>query len=344
MQKKSKLKFVGNSLLLLIIIAIIIYVLKNSLHDIIWQLRQTDIEILIGVVILGMAYQMIEGVNIARITQFFQKSFTWKDGFFCAAYVVFYRVISFGSGTSVSEIVYYHKKGVQTSEGIGIAAMHLINYKIAVMLFAIIGLVFQLPELYHHAPKMIPFILLGVAVTFVVVFAIIFLSSNQKVHVWLIEKVKKHLKKEKWLKRLEKVNEQIFSLRRAIKSITEDHLGIVKLLAINVVKLVFWYSIPFFVLRDSHDFSFFLIFSLMSFTTVLSGVIPAPAGIGSFEFVYMFLFHPLVGTVDAAASMLLYRFASYMLPFLIGMIYVLVTKRRQMREEFELIKEENTKE
>ena len=103
--------------------------------------------------------------------------------------------------------------------------------------------------------------------------------------------------------------------------------------------------ISYLVLRGDHpQLGFFLSFGLTSFAVILAGSIPTPAGIGSFEFVYLLLFSPIVGTVDAASSMLLYRFASYVWPFLIVLIYFLVDKRRAIHSELKEIKEEPTKE
>ncbi len=60
---------------------------------------------------------------------------------------------------------------------------------------------------------------------------------------------------------------------------------------------------PYIFFVENHpNIDFLLTFSFISFAVVLSGVIPTPAGIGSFEFVYLLLFKPLVGTVDAVSS------------------------------------------
>ena len=52
--------------------------------------------------------------------------------------------------------------------------------------------------------------------------------------------------------------------------------------------------------------------------TALSGVIPAPGGVGAVEFIFVLLFTPLTGKAAAASGMLIYRFATYILPFLLG--------------------------
>ncbi len=83
---------------------------------------------------------------------------------------------------------------------------------------------------------------------------------------------------------------------------------------------------------------FLLTFSFISFAVVLSGVIPTPAGIGSFEFVYLLLFRPLVGTVDAFSSLLLYRFSSFILPFIYGLFYVIADRRKVIKQEIQDVK------
>ena len=48
----------------------------------------------------------------------------------------------------------------------------------------------------------------------------------------------------------------------------------------------------------------------------------------------------MVGTVDAASSMLLYRFATFIWPFVIGFVYVILEKRKTMSAELEELKNE----
>lgn len=93
------------------------------------------------------------------------------------------------------------------------------------------------------------------------------------------------------------------------------------------------------LLVENHPtIDFLLTFSFISFAVVLSGVIPTPAGIGSFEFVYLLLFRPLVGTVDAFSSLLLYRFSSFILPFIYGLFYVIADRRKVIKQEIQDVK------
>ena len=64
---------------------------------------------------------------------------------------------------------------------------------------------------------------------------------------------------------------------------------------------------------------------LMAVVYMLAGVIPAPSGIGSLEFVFWLFFSPSVGGQAAISAILVFRFATWFMPFVMGA--VLVTAR-----------------
>lgn len=338
MGKKGKL--ILNVLLLVVVIGIILYVIQNSLGEIFNQIIHTAPPILMMVVLLGLLYQIVEGRGIAVMAKPFQKDFTALDGLFASCYIAFYRVISFGSATAISEVLYYRKKGLKSSQGVGVEAVHMMMYKAAVLTMSIFGLIIQFSMFYENAPSMIPFILAGMGLTAVIIVVLLAFSVSIQLQVWLMLWCNRFIHKPKWRDKVDNLNLQIYSLRETVQELTHDRSALIRIYTLNLFKLVFWYSIPYVVLINQQSVDFLLIFSLTGFAVILAGVIPAPAGIGSFEFVYLLLFKPIVGTVDAVSSMLLYRFASYVLPFLIGMVYVAVDKRKQLKLEVAAIKKE----
>lgn len=339
MKGKSKSKILLNSLLMVVVIGVIFYVMDNSLSDIFAQLMDTSWTVVAAIVLLGVGYQIVEGRSIKEITQYFNQDFTTTDGFFTSCYVAFYRVISFGTGTLLSEIYFYKKKGLAVSQGVGVTALHMIMYKSAVIFLSVVGLIIQFSMFYEHAPKMIPFILAGVILTLVIIGALLILSSSLNLQVLLIKLANKYFKRPKLRTWVDNCNLQIYSLRETVQTITKDRSALLRIFAWNVLKLLFWYVIPYLVLVVNHpDIDFLLVVSFTSFAVILSGVFPTPAGIGPFEFVYLLLFKPLVGNVDAISSVLLYRFGSFVLPFLIGMVYVLVEKRKELRVDLQGVK------
>lgn len=339
MKMNAKGKFILNLVALLAIFVVMIYVIQNSLAEILAELTATKPIILIGVIGLGLAYQFFEGWSIQEIVRSFSTSFRRYDGMVTAWYVAFYRVVTFGVGTLISEVNFYTRKGLKVSQSMGVTSLHMIMYKLAMLTYAIIGLVIQFSLFYTRAPRMIPLILLGMVMTTAIILFFLLISISINLHVWFIQMSDKLFKTTKMRNLIDRCNLQIYSLRETVASILHDRTALIRIYLLNIIKLAMWYLIPYIILIDNHpEIDFLLVFSLISFTLILAGVIPSPAGIGAFEFVYLFLFSPLVGTVDAISSMLLYRFASYVLPFFLGFVQVLIDRKNVLSNEFEEMK------
>lgn len=322
-------------------IGVIIFVIRDSLSDIFTELGKTSLPVLLGVTGLGVISQIIEGYTIKNIAGEFNPEFTVRDGFFASAYATFYRVITFGTGSIVSEVIYYHKKNLKYSEGTGTSALRMITYKIALIVWALVFLVVKSDAIQEHIANGIFLVLAGILVTLLIISSLLVLSLNINAQVLLVIICNRLFKRQKLRDIVDKVNNQVYSLRGAIQAFIRDRNSVIRVFFSNMAKLVVWYVLPFFILVQDHpDIDIWLTIALISFTVIIGGVLPAPGGIGGFEFVYVLLFRNVVGRVDAVSSLLLYRYATYLLPFLIGMVYVLVNKQRQINHEIKEAKKE----
>lgn len=250
-------------------------------------------------------------------------------------------MITFGTGSIVSEVIYYHKKELTYSEATGTSALRMITYKIALMVWALVFLVIKSSAIQAHIANGIFLVLAGVLVTLLIISSLLVLSLNINAQVLFVIICNRLFKRQKLRDIVDQLNNQVYSLRGAIKTFIRDRNAVIRVFCSNMAKLVVWYSLPFFILvKDYPDIDIWLTVALISFTVILGGVLPAPGGIGGFEFVYVLLFRNVVGKVDAVSSLLLYRYATYLLPFLIGMIYVLFNKQRQINHEIKEAKKE----
>lgn len=99
----------------------------------------------------------------------------------------------------------------------------------------------------------------------------------------------------------------------------------------DLVKLAFWYGIPYVVFYKTGEITLPQTLAVTSLSVMLAAVLPSPAGIGSTEFVFTLLFAAVAGTGAAGSASLLYRFATFVFPFLVGMIIV-IRRRIGMRK------------
>lgn len=337
--KGAKTKIALNLFLLIGIFAIIYYLINQSFADIFAELLSTSFIVLVAAFLLGTIYQVAEGRSIKEIAQPFEPTFSTWDGFWTSCYIAFYRIVSFGTGTLISEIYFYNKKGMKYSQGAGVTALHMIMYKLAVITYAIIGLIIQFSLFYSKGPNMIWFIIAGIILTGLIIAFLLMVSMSLNLQIFFVSISNKLFRSERIRGWVDTCNTQIYSLRETVQTIVKDRTALLRIYFWNMVKLIFWYIMPYLFLVENHPtIDFLLTFSFISFAVVLSGVIPTPAGIGSFEFVYLLLFRPLVGTVDAVSSLLLYRFSSFILPFIYGLCYVIADRRRVIKQEIQDVK------
>ena len=188
---------------------------------------------------------------------------------------------------------------------------------------------------------MIWFIIAGIVLTGLIIAFLLLISISLNLQIFFASVSNKLFKSQRLRKWVDTCNTQIYSLRETVQTIVKDRTALLRIYFWNMLKLLFWYVMPYIFLVENHpNIDFLLTFSFISFAVVLSGVIPTPAGIGSFEFVYLLLFKPLVGTVDAVSSLLLYRFSSFILPFIYGFFYVVADRRKVLKKEIKEVKRE----
>jgi uncharacterized membrane protein YbhN (UPF0104 family) len=339
--KNTKTKLFLNILLSAIILFVIFYLVEHSLGAIFAELLSTSWWVLIAVVVLGTVYQITEGKVIKSLAEIFTPDFSTKDGFWASCYVAFYRIVSFGTGTLISEVYFYNKKGLPFSKGIGVTTLHMIIYKIAVITYAVIGLILQFLLFPDRSSKLFFFILAGIVLTMIIIAFLLMLSMSLNLQILFVFLTDKFIKQPAIREKIDNWNLHIYSLREAMAAVIKNKTTFWQIYVWNLLKLAIWYIIPYITLIENHpNIDFLVTFSYISFAVVLSGVLPTPSGIGSFEFVYMLLFRPVVGTVDSASSLLLYRFSTFVLPFVYGFFYVLGEKRKEIQMNISEAKKE----
>lgn len=320
------MKFIFKLFLLITLLAFLGYYLRASFSDIFKELGETSLWLLMLVTALGIAYQYLEGKMVKETIAPFSKTFTTINGMMASCYAAFYRVITFGTGTIFAEINFYHRKKLTLSQSVGIAILRFILFKVASLTIALIALIVSFKDLYQFSPSFVWVLIIGILINIALSGGLLIAALSIKLQISLVNVCHRFLKNEKAREAVDRGNLQINALRKMLHEMMGNKSVLFKVYFWSLVRILVWFIIPYVCLRDNHpDLNFFLTVSLISFITVIAGVIPTPAGIGSFEFVYLIVFRELVGTVDAASSLLLYRYSTFLIPFLIGLIYVVAT-------------------
>lgn len=115
-------------------------------------------------------------------------------------------------------------------------------------------------------------------------------------------------------------------MEKSTSRLLKDVPSLISMVLKNLAKLCFWYCIPFLILFGTNEISILDSLSITSLSVMSAAVIPTPAGVGAVELIMTNLFAVLVGVHKAGAITVLYRVATFIFPFVVGGVLIVISK------------------
>lgn len=303
-----------------------LYFYQDSLHEIMEGIKALS-AVQMGVsLLLSSVFFLTEGYIVYCMAHLFESSYRWRKGIRTAYVCEFYRMLTLGSGAGFAEIYYLQKDNVPYPRGTGMTMLQFVIKKIAVMLLGLAGFLFLLGRdstsnvLHGYEGAMGA----GCIITFVIVFAMTAVTLSKTVRDWLLPVLDKlELKFPKYQEKIQKWREDLKLLNDTGRELFARKKCFLQVILLNLCKLLSVYLIPAYVLYGQCPLSIMESTMLMAVIYMLAGVIPAPSGIGSLEFVFLLFFSCFVSEAAAVPAILVFRFATWIVPFLVGGIIFL---------------------
>ncbi len=322
-------------ILVVVLVAIIIYTLRGSWRDIWQQVRSTSPWILVLIGGVSVAYHLIEAWITYSLAKRYNPRFRYRDAVYCAFFCSFYRLSTLGSGSGVAAVVFLGKKQVGYTEATGLYAIQYILHKVSIAIFSGVFFLLNWRVMVSNYRNYAGYLILAYFLTVLISVGLVLLVVWPKCHQLLLWLVGKFNRGHRCDNTVQKLESSTGILEESGTQLLKDWKVIVSCILKNIVKLCFWYSIPFFILFQTGKVSFLTSLSVTSMSVMTAAVIPTPAGIGSTELIMTSLFGILVGVNQAAAVTLLYRAATFIFPFAVGAACILgerlVKRLRRLR-------------
>ena len=297
------------------------YTFRDSAGPILEQLTKTSPAVVIGICLMAAVYQIIEGIITTVLAKQYRSSFAYKNGITNAFLCSFYRVATLGSGSGVAAIIYLGEHGIEYGGGFGLYMIQYALHKISIALFSAIFFVMNWEFMRNWFGDYAGLLAGGYAVTLVITIGLFLFCCSKKFHRLIF-------------RLLDIVNQKFHGRFEIMEAeIKKTTTGVILLC---LLKCCFWYGIPYLLFRGvqfqgNPALSLSQVFAITSLSVMLAAVIPSPAGIGSTEFVFTTLFAGIVGTGMAGSASLLYRFGTFVFPFLVGTVVVIVRYIRRKK-------------
>lgn len=317
----------------------IIYTFRDSAEPILEQLKKTTPAVVVAICMMAVVYQIIEGYITTILARQYNPSFTLGMGignsFFCS----FYRVATLGSGAGVAAIVYLGERGVEYSKGFGMYMIQYALHKISIALCSILFFAISWGYMWSHFGDYTELLVAGYLITLIITTCLILFCCSSGSHrlIFRFLDFVNEKTKGKITHFIGDLRGQCQVLEEASKYLLRRKGMVFEVILLNLLKFCFWYGIPYFIFANHSEVTLVETMAVTSLSVMLAAVIPSPAGIGSTEFVFTSLFASIVGTGLAGSASLLYRFGTFVFPFLIGAVIVIARRVRERRTSYKTL-------
>lgn len=329
--KNKKKHFITAILATLFLVLVLYLIFHDSLSEIKTQLFQADKRTLLILVIFGNLYILLDGWVLHYIIVKNHERCTLWQAVRLAYMVVFFNVTTFAAGTKPAQIYdLYQESQIKPGKSFGILTMEYVSHKLTIVLYAAVMLcffhtvLFQIPGLEKN------YLLAGFGISFAVLTFLTMFCINQKFAPWLLA-CSEHIKKESIKKKIRAGLAQMEEFSKVGRVVIKDKKEWIGLIFRNAVKMTCLYILPavaiFAVTGKMLPLSLLECLAFSSIMQLLIGVIPSSGGMGSTELLFLMLFGSMTGKSVCGAAMILYRIATYYLPFLISILLLFLGKR-----------------
>ena len=295
------------------------------------QLKKTSPWAVIFICLLSLGYECMEGAVTTGLAKQYQPEFSYLKGVESAFFCSFYRVATLGSGAGVAAVYYFNEKGIPAPKGTGMYMIEYVLHKLSIAIFSVIFFAVNFRFMMKHFGEYNLLLAAGYIVTVVIAGVMVFVCYSTRLHKWIFGLLDKINSKHRFDSQIGMLKEQCDILEDASAFLLKKPGLICKTMIKNLVKLAFWYGIPYVVFYGTKTVTLSQTLAVTSLSVMLAAVLPSPAGIGSTEFVFTLLFAAVAGTGAAGSASLLYRFATFVFPFLVGLVIV-IKRRIRMRK------------
>ena len=341
MQKISKLlnNYVFNIVLIVTIAVLVIWLtFKNNPIDIIAVIQSANHFWFFVVILVVLLSRIMVGIALTIECKLSNPEYKYRYGIINAFVGSFFNNITpSASGGQFVQVFIFRKQGVPISSSASVLWMDFIIYQTTMVVSVFILMLLKLPLFYSKYSSFFIIVAFAFVVNSAVILGLWVLVSFPKFYTWIATKgieivVKMKLVKDP-VKATESLKKQLNRFEGEVKIIKEHKEMIPKVVLLNVVRLLLYYSVPFFIalaLRLPVNFDILInIIALSSFVSLVNAFIPSPGSSGGTEASFLLMFSTIFGKAYASSIMIIWRFATYYMMLVIGGLVFLYAKTRK---------------
>ncbi|NLC96463.1 MAG: flippase-like domain-containing protein [Erysipelotrichaceae bacterium] len=336
--KKLFSSYAFNILSVFLFTALVLWLtLKDSFDDVVSVLRGLNPIWIIIIVLISILIQCVIGYGLTTLTKLSNPQYELSQGilnsfigsFFCG-------VTPSSSGGQFAQVYIFKKQGVDFSDAASILWMEFIIYQATMVFIGLLLIILKFSYFTGPLKPILPLVLLGFAINSSIILGLWALGRFPKAYTFVSTKGiniahKLRIVKDKE-KTLESLDIQLKRFDRETKRLSEHKIVILKVVGVNIVRLILYYSLPFICavsLNINVNLSMLVdVIALASFVSTINAFIPIPGSSGGTEITYVFMFSKLFGSIGARSTMIIWRVATFYIVMILGGLLFIYAKQK----------------
>ncbi len=309
-------------------IVMVFVLMSEGIDNILNALAQLNPMFLLLAVGCMVVYWLGEGIGLHLAAKSLDPKVTFRTTMLVTMIGQYFNCITpFASGGQPMQAYTYYKRGLPLSSALTALLSRFIVYQFPLTLYSVVFLIFKLPMFTEGDLKPLTFLVIAgfIINTFVIImlFMLAFFRAptNKLVHGVIVLLGKIHILKHPEDVR-ESVDKELSQYYENFTFIKSRPVMVLKMFLATVIQLLVYFSITYviYIGFGMRETDFFTIIACQAFVLMISGFVPLPGAMGAAEGSYAAFFKPIFGDYYTGVSTFIWRFLTFYLPILIGII------------------------
>jgi uncharacterized protein (TIRG00374 family) len=309
-------------------IVMVFVLMSEGIDNILNALAQLNPMFLLLAVGCMVVYWLGEGIGLHLAAKSLDPKVTFRTTMLVTMIGQYFNCITpFASGGQPMQAYTYYKRGLPLSSALTALLSRFIVYQFTLTLYSVVFLIFKLPMFTEGDLKPLTFLVIAgfIVNTFVIImlFMLAFFRAptNKLVHGVIVLLGKIHILKHPEDVR-ESVDKELSQYYENFTFIKSRPVMVLKMFLATVIQLLVYFSITYviYIGFGMRETDFFTIIACQAFVLMISGFVPLPGAMGAAEGSYAAFFKPIFGDYYTGVSTFIWRFLTFYLPILIGII------------------------
>lgn len=320
--------------------------LKDNFLEVMNEIFKMNIIWILITILLIFGYWLFKSMGSYIIIRQVNPNFKIKDALKLNLVVQFFNSITpFAIGGHPVQVHMLKKYDIGTSNGTNITIQNFIVYQIAIVIIELSSVIIALiTNLFGNDIVIQSFVIGGLILDLFIILMLFVLAFSKKIKSILIKFSITILTKLKIVKdeekKLEEWDIRINNFHNGAIKLIKNKKEFLKAIMFNFIGLIIFYMTPLTLLFATGDYSSFNLIQsiyIISCVSMAADLIPTPGQLGGIEYGFTALFDKYISKNVLSAILIAFRFLSYYLTIIIGVITMNI-KNNRIKKDQSLVK------